>query len=221
MGTTPTLTAQGHPTRKAVQGVIDTLKRGSPAGKVEMGLPYVFRDIEGDCGTVACHAGHFAAACLTRRGGEDGASASAYWCGERWGPGVRYPGDREMLYEGGLFRTPVSFHRGSDLLAQHLGFKTAGALEDWAQANPEIWGNRFGAQMFAAGPYAFAVDDEEAFRWLYGEPPASFGIGRVVEKWKRVLDYLPAEPDDAKAAEIRARWTMRFEAGGLFVYPYR
>ena len=218
MKTHATLTADGHPTKAAVQGVIDTLKRGSPAGKVEMELPYVFRDIEGDCGTVACHAGHFAAACLTRRGGEDGASASAYWCGERWGPGVRYPGDREMLYEGGLFRAPVSFHRGADLLARALGFEGAGALECWAGASPEIWGNRFGAGMFSAGAYAFAEDDDEAQGWANGAPPmpSTFGLDRVIRKWEAVRDRLPEEPGD-----IRARWTMRFEAGGLFSDPIR
>ena len=215
MKTHATLTADGHPTKAAVQGVVDRLKAIAPAGKVEMGLPYIFRDIEGDCGTVACFAGHYAAACMTDPG-EDGASAWAYWCGERWGPGVRYPGDREMLYEGGLFRVPVSYYRGSDLLAQHLGFATAGALEDWAQANPEIWGNSFGWQMFAARAYAFAKDDEEAFGWWYGEPPASFGIERVVAQWEAVRDRLPEEPGD-----IRARWTMRFDAAGLFSDPVR
>lgn len=219
MNETTTLTAQGHPTKAAVQGVIDRLKRAVPASTVEMGLPYVFREVEGACGTVACHAGHYAAVSLMHPEGDDG--ARPYWDGERWGPGRRYPGDREILREGvpALMRVPISFHRGALLLAQHLGFAHSMDLEEWAGAHPDVWGNRFGAQLFSAGAYAFAVDDEEA----NGETPmpAVFPIERVIRKWEQVRDNLPEEPDGAGARDAVCRMAMHFDAAGLFPDPIR
>lgn len=43
----------------------------------------------------------------------------------------------------------AEYDLGADLMAQHLGFKHASKLTDWAEENPVIWGNIYGGNLFA------------------------------------------------------------------------
>ena len=40
---------------------------------------------------------------------------------------------------------------GAELMALDLGFKDKLQLKKWAEANPKLWGNKFGAAMFGSG----------------------------------------------------------------------
>lgn len=42
----------------------------------------------------------------------------------------------------------VSYHTGADLLSKNLGFDERFDLADWAEKNPEIWGNEDGDDIF-------------------------------------------------------------------------
>lgn len=143
-----------HPSKAQVRHVIDTLREyttrigeeGHPA-HVDFAETTVIRDVneepdeDGGCRTVACFAGHYMAAVVTKE--EDG-----------WEFGS---------IEGRLMRTTASgerhavwFHDGREAVARALGFESAPELCTWAHENPEAWGNTFGRLVFdPAGVLAF------------------------------------------------------------------
>lgn len=43
-----------------------------------------------------------------------------------------------------------TFQVGANLMATHLGFDSKWHLEWWAEHHPEIWGNKYGEEMFYA-----------------------------------------------------------------------
>ncbi len=52
---------------------------------------------------------------------------------------------------------------GAEELAKFLGFKSMTHYMEWAEANPEIWGNYFGFEMFQEEGYkSFGFDDEDS-----------------------------------------------------------
>lgn len=42
----------------------------------------------------------------------------------------------------------LNFNHGATNMAIHLGFKRRFDLKNWAASNPEIWGNKYGYNMF-------------------------------------------------------------------------
>ena len=196
MKTHATLTADGHPTKAAVQGVIDRLGRQAPRkGTVDMALPYIFKERGGACATVACHAGLYAAACLTD---PDWTRANgvrpAFWDGAEWvGAGRYYEDGRWMLFrDDSSGHVPVVYRAGERLMAEHLGFRDTTALMQWARTHPEIWGNGLGAGLFGASAAAFAPTDAEAQEWANGAAPSVLTLADVIAKWEAVRDRLPA-----------------------------
>jgi hypothetical protein len=45
--------------------------------------------------------------------------------------------------------TRISFSDGAHMMARHLGFVSVNKLEYWADDNVEIWGNKYGRNLFA------------------------------------------------------------------------
>lgn len=48
-----------------------------------------------------------------------------------------------------LLKGIVSYNDGAKMMAKHLGFKSRGALEKWAEFNSKLWGNIRGDGMFS------------------------------------------------------------------------
>jgi hypothetical protein len=60
----------------------------------------------------------------------------------------------------------VGFSDGANKMAQHLGFPGMIDLEEWAELNPQIWGNHFGTMLFyneRAFDYAQTLHDVITF----------------------------------------------------------
>lgn len=77
----------------------------------------------------------------------------------------------------------LDFKDGAHKMAQHLGFPNSEGLVNWAQNNPEIWGNSHGAVMFAdAIAFGCSLDPFTC--------PRVNTIQEIVEHWKRVYNRL-------------------------------
>ena len=78
---------------------------------------------------------------------------------------TRYDDDGAIVYLGRRF----VFSHASKMLAKRLGFENTNKLLDWAEANPQLWGNEYGAHMFAgfkAYPKAETADTENRMEIL-------------------------------------------------------
>lgn len=82
-----------------------------------------------ECNTYACIAGSYLLA-------ED--------CGA-WSVPIAHEPGVQTLTRGGA---EADYHKGALLMAEGLGFDSVVALLDWAEENPELWGNAFGYLMF-------------------------------------------------------------------------
>ena len=76
---------------------------------------------------------------------------------------------------------PDSNHwrKGARIICSFLGFNLIFDLEDWAQDNPEIWGNEDGRLMFLKG-FAFGLEEDV------------FSARKIVKHWEGVLERLEA-----------------------------
>lgn len=187
---------QTHPTRDQVQSVIGRFRRYAAqwAGTGEdtvvvMDAETIRRD---GCGTVASHAGHYAAAYILDPRERFGERAS-------WRPDLldRIPTlDATLIDAAG---NAFSSECGMRLLTRDLGFYAVGDLLEWADGNP-AWGNLYGGLMFfcsqydSGGDMAFAPDDETAMDWCLRRrhgAPVRLTLGHVIAKWEQVRDRLP------------------------------
>ena len=71
------------------------------------------------CGTTHCHAGW-------------------YFLARRWDFASTYISNTEVF----------GFSKGTELMARELGMPNSLKLQNWAQANPGLWGNENGSAMF-------------------------------------------------------------------------
>ena len=117
------------------------------------------RVFEHGCRTVACLAGHF---CLAT-------------CGDR----VRF--DHGVACHAGSGQ-PVEFLETGNFLAHRLGMASMDALENWAAANPDLWGNRRGAGLLR-DPRAYPKPPE-------GTPQG--GIDPILDHWDAVAGRIDA-----------------------------
>lgn len=74
----------------------------------------------------------------------------------------------------------IHFTDGGNKMAKHLGFKIMSDLIDWADKNPEIWGNKFGGSMFS---------DSKAFTGLHGK---RISVNDIINHWKGVYERVLA-----------------------------
>lgn len=66
------------------------------------------------------------------------------------------------------------FSDGANLMAEHLGFEDSDELKGWADEHPELWGNKYGEDMFCDGS-AFGGNDDTINR-----------LDQIVDHWKEV-----------------------------------
>ena len=188
--------AEHTPTKARVQAVVDRFRDyaahragAGEAAKVEMGAETIRRE---GCGTVACHAGHYAAAYITDP--REALGARARWRADGLGS------LNDTLFDARRGE-PFSFECGIRLMMRDLGFHSPLDLTVWADSHPEIWGNAFGGLMFCTsesnvgGDLAFAKDDETAADWCWRHKhgdPVALTLADVIAQWERVRDRLPA-----------------------------
>jgi hypothetical protein len=81
----------------------------------------------------------------------------------------------------------ISFSDGADLMAKHLGFNRGkNELTNWANANPEIWGNENGEFMFS---------EINAFNPL---PNKKSNLRRIIRHWEQVKENLYGKRKNTK-----------------------
>jgi hypothetical protein len=113
-----------QPTKKQMQTVIDNLKKIEDLANNPKSLnmmEYRVQSITHDCGTVHCVAGWYVVA-------------------------IR---DNDDYIKSRIKSKKCHFHHGAYRIAETLGFETLDELEEWAEDNPEIWGNQDGSYMFS------------------------------------------------------------------------
>ena len=154
-----------NPTSQQIKTVIETFESITDLKPV---VDMANEEIEqNDCGTIACHAGHYALAKLRNRA------------------------DCQFDSESGGFRRGgenVSHIHGSQMISYDLGFlgyRTE--LLRWASENPELWGNRYGRYMFA-GACAFTGLDADEDLWTNKK----ISFADIVNHWRGVYQRVKA-----------------------------
>ena len=114
-------------TSNTIFKLVETFERVLPhaqhEGAVSMHQCVVSDHTDGhQCGTIHCHAGWYALA-------------------HSWDLKSHYLDDGSET---------VTYSKGMGNMRRDLGLGSRGSLEEWAQSNPEIWGNEYGDYMFAS-----------------------------------------------------------------------
>lgn len=149
-----------NPTSTQVQKVIDTFKLVLPMIKKDAQLHMQESHVNTaghTCGTTHCHGGWYAIGYL----------------------GLKKQG----FLQGILFpQQQVNFQDGTRFMCEDLGIGTDyyHNVSIWANANPIIWGNSTGAQMFSS-PYAFYSKDR---------PYGAKSVQHIIDHWTEVRDRL-------------------------------
>lgn len=73
----------------------------------------------------------------------------------------------------------VSYTHGASLMSKDLGFNNDSQLEEWAEQNPELWGNKCGWGIFSAAK-AFTNAEFELT-----------SLTQIIDHWKGVQERLP------------------------------
>lgn len=85
----------------------------------------------------------------------------------------------------------LSYYDGISIMEKDLGFTKDVGLEEWAGANPTIWGNTFGDVMFSS-KFAFMSDKKR--HSIYDTPKErefQINLSTIINHWKRVQKRLP------------------------------
>ena len=145
-----------------------------------------------ECGTCACHAGHYLLAkCLL------GENESGYTLRRR-----------HDVLDDSLFLVddqdePTCWSTGATAMAIDLGFGhpttkhfgPAVQLMNWAQNNPDLWGNTKGHQLFN-NPSAFFTPSSP----VDVHPPYQVTIEQIIDHWKGVAKRLQAREQSNQSA---------------------
>ena len=128
---------------------------------------------EGPCKTYACHAGYYALACIS----ED----------------TELGRDRRMMFNKKAAQQNQAYEYGIHWLSKDLGFinESYNCLGDWAENNPDLWGNEDGARMFYC---------ESAFGISVGNEDYQFPLQRIIDHWRAVADRI----DAVEATQLQA-----------------
>lgn len=164
MGTSQQTPAQsGHPTPVAAHEVAARFHRAATRhGIVDMEeLNVRIGSIDDPCGTIACAAGHYM---LQKAIDELDSHAT---------DAQRTAGQR---YVAGS----VDWKRGTRMIANDLAMEDEKQLLEWARANPQLWGNKNGQEMFY---------QEEA----YDSTESTLTLGDIARHWDRVADRIAIE----------------------------
>ena len=154
----------GHPSSEAVREVAEyflSIKDRCENPILNMSDDLITR---GGCGTAACHGGWYAMK-IEDVGWKLGSGAS-----------ILVHGDGADTADW----HSVKFWHGADLMAKDLGFENMEFLKIWAEENPDIWGNKYGAMMFhSGGRKAFGVN-----------PGIKTTLEHIGRHWMAVADRL-------------------------------
>jgi hypothetical protein len=140
-----------NPTVKQVDFVIEKLQlvieQACEEDAFDMGEVRVYDNKKDkyECGTVHCVGGWYAVANMNRQ-----------------------------VIKDKVKKGYVDYEHGVNLMAQDLGFRNGDILANWAEENPEIWGNEKGYYMF---DIVNAYDNA--------------GFEGVIAQWQTVRDNLP------------------------------
>ncbi len=85
--------------------------------------------------------------------------------------------------KGGGNKSNYHYSIWADALAVFLGFSERKDLECWAKANPKLWGNIFGGNMFMFA-VAFTDDTDDLFKQITHRD--------IINHWKQVLVNIQA-----------------------------
>jgi len=143
-----------HPSPEQVQVVIDTLQRAVdrwPQGVLRM-LEVTVKSDTHACGTSHCHAGWYTAECIAE---------------ERKLPEV----ESDIGY--------ISYESGTQIMAADLGFSAPSKLMQWAHTHEDIWGNRYGFDLFTLGTSMHGPE---------GQPAGD--LRDIIHHWKEVKKRL-------------------------------
>ena len=130
-----------------------------------------------DCGTVACHAGWYAMAKMKDL------------------ENVKFLHDSSMNNRFLLYKEDelITFDDGIHLMARDMGFEEGWELREWAEYNPEIWGNDYGYAMFSCdGEKAFGYSEFSTAGVIKGidENEDILDLEKIVSHWRNVADRL-------------------------------
>ena len=124
--------------------------------------------LDPNCGTIACHGGHYEYACQVE-------ANTVEW--------AEYGTERSVLMnrEHDPEQPHAGFEQGASKLARDLGFLDSSELECWAAVNPSIWGNFHGGRMFTS---KLAFRTEEV--WI----DSGMGLQTIIDWWLAVAERL-------------------------------
>jgi len=74
----------------------------------------------------------------------------------------------------------IGYREGARKMSQDLGFEDDDSLEEWCEANPDIWGNKNGYGIFS---------DEHAFT-SPSRPHGAFTLQHIIDHLEEVRDRL-------------------------------
>ena len=133
---------------------------------------------DSECGTIACHGGHYAV---------------QYAVDElknvEWEDFIR--GGTKVLmvhytqWDGDEASHTVVYSDGALFMARDLGFADMSELTSWADQNHELWGNQRGENMFCATSHAFTGADSCS-------DSRSVTLSEVRDHWQGVADRIKA-----------------------------
>lgn len=86
------------------------------------------------------------------------------------------------LIEADKLTGEVWYDDGANVMARMLGFERAEYLQDWAEINKDIWGNRRGYSMFC---------EEKAFRHSILRPKGAKSVSDIINHLEEVQARLP------------------------------
>ena len=161
-----------HPTSKAVRKVADVFydlvendnhKYGTTI--LDMSEEQIVND---HCGTTACHAGWYLLAKT---------KVKHEWRACFTPEGSYYKKDSVFLMSKDK-QERINYFGGCSLMARDLGFKQESELTEWAERNPDIWGNEYGRFMFTS---------PDAFRFPNG---GEVTLEMIADHWQAVSDLL-------------------------------
>lgn len=88
--------------------------------------------------------------------------------------------------------SPINYRSGSIHLANDLGFRSVADLEEWAELNPRLWGNKKGIKMFF---------DPDAF-YSHKRPHGAESVQEIADHWREVGNRLKKLETNYRAKTI-------------------
>ena len=137
-----------HPTPESVQKVIDNLESVAHMANSHLDMDKAcVTDYAPDCGTMNCVGGWYAIAVKNKK------------------------------ITMAIAKKNCIFWDGAKAMAEDLGFNFVDELKDWAKENADIWGNKYGFEMFST-PRAYNKKHKE------------LDFSHIIDYWKGVKNRL-------------------------------